>query len=271
MINSIESLTAKPFRYYHHNCNCYIHSESNTHNAIEQTKKVRLLWAVLFLVSGFAVIESIVGFLSHSLALLADSSHMFADALALGVALLGTSLTKLPLFSRNPSLQQRAEALAALVNGISLLLISIWIGWEALMSLQSSPPDILNLPMLMTAVVGLMVNAINIILLHGSSDRDLNMKGAFLHVVADAVSSIGVILAAFLVWTLHWTWADGVISLLISLLIILSVIPLLGQSLNALNQKVSSQLPETFSVQKDDENLLANMNSVILNSKVYSL
>jgi cobalt-zinc-cadmium efflux system protein len=242
MINHRESFTAKLFRCYHHNCNCYIHLYSNKDETIKQTKKVRLLWTVICLVSSFAVVELIVGYLSNSLALLADSSHMFSDALALGIALLGASLSKLPMFAQNPLLQQRVEALAALVNGIGLLLVSVGISWEAVMHLQSSPSDILSLPMLMTAVVGLVVNTINIILLHDNSD--LNMRGAFLHIVADAVSSIGVILAAFLVWRLHWNWADGVISLLVSFLIVLSVIPLLRNSLNVLSQKVYSQLSE---------------------------
>jgi cobalt-zinc-cadmium efflux system protein len=91
--------------------------------------------------------------------------------------------------------------------------------------------------MLVTASVGFGVNSVNIFLLHKDSHHDLNIKGAFLHVLADAASSIGVILAAIAVWALNWLWADAVITLFVSGLIILSATPLIVQSLNALFAK----------------------------------
>jgi cobalt-zinc-cadmium efflux system protein len=91
--------------------------------------------------------------------------------------------------------------------------------------------------MLATASVGLGVNSVNIFLLHKDSHDDLNLKGAFLHILADAASSVGVIVAAIAVWALNWMWADGVISLLVSGLIIISATPLIIQSLNALFAK----------------------------------
>jgi cobalt-zinc-cadmium efflux system protein len=129
------------------------------------------------------------------------------------------------------------EVLAALVNGVGLVAIALWIGWEAVDRLQSPPVEILSLPMLATASVGLGVNSVNIFLLHKDSHDDLNLKGAFLHILADAASSVGVIVAAIAVWALNWMWADGVISLLVSGLIIISATPLIIQSLNALFAK----------------------------------
>jgi cobalt-zinc-cadmium efflux system protein len=129
------------------------------------------------------------------------------------------------------------EVLAALVNGVGLVAIALWIGWEAVERLQSPPVEILSLPMLATASVGLGVNSVNIFLLHKDSHDDLNLKGAFLHILADAASSVGVIVAAIAVWALNWMWADGVISLLVSGLIIISATPLIIQSLNALFAK----------------------------------
>jgi cobalt-zinc-cadmium efflux system protein len=129
------------------------------------------------------------------------------------------------------------EVLAALVNGVGLVAIALWIGWEAIARLQSPPVEILSLPMLATATVGLGVNSVNIFLLHKDSHHDLNIKGAFLHVLADAASSVGVILAAIAVWALNWLWADGVISLLVSGLIIISAAPLIVQSFNSLLAK----------------------------------
>jgi cobalt-zinc-cadmium efflux system protein len=121
--------------------------------------------------------------------------------------------------------------------GWGLVAIAFWIGWEAIVRLQSPPVEILSLPMLATASVGLGVNTINIVLLHKDSHHDLNLRGAFLHVLADAASSVGVILAAIAVWTLHWLWADGVISLLVSGLIIISATSLIVQSLKMLFAK----------------------------------
>ncbi|MFW6359796.1 MAG: cation transporter, partial [Chroococcales cyanobacterium] len=101
--------------------------------------------------------------------------------------------------------------------------------------------EILSLPMLATASVGFGVNSVNIFLLHKDSHSDLNLKGVLLHLVADAISSIGVIIAAIAVWAMNWIWADGVISLFVAGLIIISSIPLVIQSVNALlpNQKES--------------------------------
>jgi cobalt-zinc-cadmium efflux system protein len=270
MLNSTDSTTVKKNRYYHQNCSCYIHFHSNTANTIEQTKKVRLLWTILFLVSGFAFVELIVSRWSHSLVLLADSSHMFSDALALGIALLGTHLTKLPVFNRTPFLQKRAEALAALVNGISLVAIALWIVGEAFIRWLSPDTEIFSLPMLIVAVVGLGVNVINIALLHDSSHSDLNIKSAFLHVVADAVSSIGTILAAIALYLLHWTWADGFISILVSFVILISVIPLVSQSLDILCQETPNQLAEDIS-SGTAQNVLEDVSSLILKSKTYTL
>ncbi|MEB3339033.1 MAG: cation diffusion facilitator family transporter, partial [Leptolyngbyaceae bacterium] len=171
-----------------------------------------------------------VGLWSHSLALLADSEHMISDSLALGLALLATWLARSARTDAGVQGNHRVEVGAALINGVGLVAIALWIAREAVMRLQAPAIEILSLPMLMTAIVGLGVNSVNILLLHQDSHHDLNLKGAFLHIVADAISSIGVILAAISVWQWHWLWADGVISLFVAGLIILGAIPLILQS-----------------------------------------
>jgi cobalt-zinc-cadmium efflux system protein len=155
---------------------------------------------------------------------------MISDSLALGLSLL-TAWSAQFRKSNQVLGYLRVEVLAALANGIGLVAIAVWIGWEAISRLQSPPSDILSLPMLITAGVGLGVNSINALLLHDSSHHDLNIRGAFLHVLADLISSVGVILAAIAVWLMHWLWADGFISLFVSGLIFLSAIPLIIQSL----------------------------------------
>lgn len=226
--------------HHHHSTDCVhgcsFESESSTHS-----NKVRLLWTALVLVGCFSLFELAVGFWSHSLALVAESEHMISDSLALGLALVATWISR----SRNSDQANngygRVEILSALANGIGLVAIAVWIAWEAITRLQSPPVEILSLPMLITASVGLGVNLVNALLLHSGSQHDLNLRAAFLHMVADVISSVGVIVAAIAVWVMHWLWADGVISLFVSGLIFLGAIPLIVQSLNILlNKPVSS-------------------------------
>lgn len=220
---------------HHHSASC-VHHSTPTHPSSQPTSKVRLLVIALILIGSFAVAELGVGLLSHSLALVADAGHMASDCLALVLALLATWIAR----RRNANVipgNHWIELVAALCNGLVLVTVALWIGWEAIERLQSPNVEILSLPMLATASVGLGVNSVNIWLLHKDSHNDLNVRGAFLHVLADAASSIGVILGAIAVWSLHWLWADGAISLLIAGLIVISTTPLIVQSIRMLLAK----------------------------------
>ena len=221
---------------HQHSASCTHHTTSMSQPS-QTTNKVRLLVTVLVLICSFALAELAVGLFSHSLALLADSGHMASDCFALILALLATWLSQRRRASDLEPGNHWFEVLAALVNGVGLVVIAVWVGWEAVERLQSPPVEILSLPMLATASIGFGVNSVNIFLLHKDSHNDLNLRGAFLHVLADAASSVGVILAALAVWALNWIWADGVISLLVSWLIIISATPLIIQSLNTLLAK----------------------------------
>ncbi|MEG3901625.1 cation diffusion facilitator family transporter [Microcoleus sp. B4-C5] len=137
-------------------------------------------------------------------------------------------------------LPARPEIIAALINSISLVAIALWIAAESIARLQSPTPEVEGLPMLITAIVGLSINSINACCLHSCCHGDLNLKSAFLHAVADIFSSVGVILAAIAVAWLHWNWADGLISLLVSASIILLTLPLLIESIQLLLGKVSA-------------------------------
>lgn len=180
--------------------------------------------------------------MSHSLALVAEAGHLFSDGLALGLALLATWIARFPASDRATFGYRRIEILAALANGIGLVVVAFWIAQESIPRLQSPPDDILSLPMLITAGAGLVVNSLNAFLLHDGSHNDLNLRGAFLHMVADAVSSVGVIIAAVLVWTLGWNWVDGAISLGVAGLIAVGAIPILRQSLHILLEKTPTHL-----------------------------
>jgi cobalt-zinc-cadmium efflux system protein len=225
--------------HYHHHSGCNHHHLSPSPTEVS---KVQPLWVTLLLMASFSITELIVSTFSHSLALLADSGHMLSDSLALGVALLAVWIAKLPASHQATFGYRRVEILAALANGLGLVAIALWITWESISRLQVPPTEILSLPMLITAAAGLGVSSLNALLLHHQSHDDLNLQGAFLHMVADAISSVGVILAALLVWMFHWNWADGAISILVALLILLSAVPLIRQSLNILLEKTPNHL-----------------------------
>lgn len=203
----------------------------------QSQKKQRQLLMAIGLVGSFALIEGAIGWVSHSLALVAEAGHLVADCGALGLALMATIVGRRSVrqgwigthtLSLDP--QPSAEIWAAFVNGLGLVLISAWVIWEAIQHLHQPPHDIHSLPMLLTAIAGVLVNSVNVVLLHGNSHQDLNLKGAFLHVLADMLGSIGVIFAAIAVALLHWLWADCAISFVIAGLITLSAIPLIRES-----------------------------------------
>ncbi|MFQ3637563.1 MAG: cation diffusion facilitator family transporter [Cyanobacteriota bacterium] len=217
-------------------------------HTVDAQKKAQLLWVALGLIGGFSIVELAVSLSSHSLALLAEAGHMLSDVAALALALLATWIAGWPPSAAAPFGYRRVEILAALANGLGLVAIALWVGWEAIERLQHPGAEILGLPMLITAVVGLGVNLLNAALLHDHSHHDLNLKGAFLHMVSDAIGSLGVILAAIAVWAFGWAWADGAISLLVAALILTGAVPLIRQSLNILLEKAPAH-PDPAAVQ----------------------
>lgn len=193
------------------------------------TQSLAVLRPVLVLILSFAGLEWAIGGFSHSLALQSDSGHMLADASAILIALGATGMTRLT--RRYYRAHARCWELgAALLNAIGLLLMAGLIAWEAVQHLVHPPTTIISFPMLLTAIVGLLINSLGMALLHQGSQQSLNLRGVFLHSLADLVSSIGVIVAAITMTVLHWMWLDGVISLGIAGLIGGSGLWLLAQS-----------------------------------------
>ncbi len=225
---------------HHHAGDCdRAHHHAHHHAAAAVPGKQRQLVMALGLIGSFAVAELGVGLWSHSLALVAESGHLAADCLALVLALVATWLAQRPPAGE----AHRSETWAALINGLGLGVIAVLVGGEAIAHLQRPPAEIASLPMLATACVGFGVNAFNVKLLHSGSDQDLNLKAAFLHVLADMVSSVGVIVAAIAVAAFHWLWADGAVSLFVAILISLSAVPLIWESAQQLQ---SQSLPPTI-------------------------
>ena len=215
-------------------------------------QKLRVLAIALVMVAGFSLVELKVSHHSHSLSLVADAGHMIADVFAIAMSLLAAWIARWPTTPQAPFGYRRVEILAALVNGIGLLIIAGWIGQEAIGQLQTPPHEILTKPMALTALGGLGVHGINAVLLHRHTDDDLNLRGAFLHTVADALSCLGVLFVAAAVHWFDWQWTDGLVSIAIAMLIAAGAIPLIRQSLSILLE----QAPSTISPQDVEQHLL---------------
>ena len=194
---------------------------------------MRKLKIALGLTTFYLFAEAIGGWLTNSLALLADAGHMLTDVAALALTLAAIWFAARPATPQKTFGYYRYEILAAFVNGIALVLISLWVIYEAY-ARWSSPPEIKGLGLTVIAAGGLVINLICAYLLHGDHEQDLNMRGAWLHVIGDALGSVMAIAAGILILTLGWNWADAVGSFLISLIIIYGAWNLIKESVNVL-------------------------------------
>lgn len=179
------------------------------------------------------IAEFIGGLWTGSLALLADAGHVFMDAFALGLSYLALRVALLPPNDRHTYGYHRMQILAALANGVTLLLIAIEIlreAWER----AKAPQPIQAGPMLVIAIVGLVVNIVVASVLHEHEHDDVSTRSAFLHVIGDTLASVGVIGAGVIVFFTGWTWVDPLVSVLIGLLIVVSAARLLKETVHIL-------------------------------------
>ena len=177
--------------------------------------------------------EAIGGWAVNSLALLADAGHMLTDVAALSLTLAAIWFASRPATEKKTYGYYRLEILAAFVNGIALVLISLWVLYEAY-ERWNAPPEVKGFGLTMIAIGGLIVNIICAWLLHGDHQHDLNMRGAWLHVMGDLFGSVTAIIAGVLIIAFGWFWADALCSALISLIIIFSAWNLIRESVNVL-------------------------------------
>ena len=177
--------------------------------------------------------EAFGGWLANSLALLADAGHMLTDVAALSLTLLAIRFASKPATERKTFGYYRLEILAAFVNGIALVLISLFVIYEAFQRFYDAP-EVKGYELTAIAVGGLIVNIIAAFLLHSDHQHDLNMRAAWLHVIGDALGSVAAIAAGAAIIFFGWTWADAVSSLLISLIIIYGAWNLIKESVNIL-------------------------------------
>jgi cobalt-zinc-cadmium efflux system protein len=203
---------------------------------------VRSLRIALGLTAILLVVEVIGGFLSNSIALLADAGHMLTDVAALALALFVAWFSKQPETPRKTYGYLRWEILAAFLNGATLLLISAWILWEAVSRLRAPEPIEGGL-MLLVAAGGLVVNLIAARVLVRSSSHNMNTRGAYLHVLGDLLASIGTVAAAILIRYTGWLIADPIASVLTTVLIMSGAWRLVRESVDILLESTPAHIP----------------------------
>lgn len=193
----------------------------------------RALIIVVILTAAFMVVEFVGGLMTGSLALLADAGHMLADVAALSLSLFALWFARRPATTKKSFGFHRTEILAALVNGVAIVVIAVMIFVEAIRRI-GAPPEVDSLPMMVVAIIGLGVNLIAVWLLHRESSHSLNLKGAFLHVLGDTLGSVGAIAAAIIMMTTGFYLADPLVSFFVALLIVVSAMKLIRQSVDVL-------------------------------------
>jgi len=179
------------------------------------------------------IVEAVGGWITNSLALIADAGHMLTDVAAMALTLGSFWFASRPATAKKTFGYYRLEILAAFLNGVALVLLSVWIIYEAYVR-WASPQPVLGFELTLIAGGGLIINIISAYLLHADHKHDLNMRGAFLHVIGDLLGSVAAIAAGVMILAFGWLWADAVCSILISLIIIYGAWRLVAESVNVL-------------------------------------
>ena len=180
----------------------------------------------------FTAVEALYGFWTNSLALLTDALHNLGDVLGLGLAWAAAALAKRAPSGRHTYGWRRATLLSPLANAVLLVVFSGALGWEAIRRF-SAPPEIPALPVIIVAAIGIGVNLLGAWLVRGGHDADLNRRGAYMHLMADAAVSLAAVLAGIGMWFLGWSWLDPATALLISVVIAIGAWALLRDSFEA--------------------------------------
>lgn len=227
--------------HVHDHSHAHAHHDHSHAHAHAHTESKRKLALVLVVTAVFMIVELVGGLLANSLALIADAAHMLTDVGALGLSLF------VLWFSRRPAQPQktygylRLEILAALVNGVTLVIISCAIFWQAYQRLLQPEPVEGGL-MLVVSIAGFAVNVFAAWVLHSSAHENLNLRGAYLHVLGDLVGSVGAIIAAGIILATGMTIADPLISIIVGLLILVSSWKLVRESVDVLLEAVPGHI-----------------------------
>ncbi len=217
----------------HQNGHTHSHGHSHGHGHIDLNSK-NLLWATLLNLI-ITTVEIAGGLLSNSLALLSDAVHNLGDTFAVLLAWIANKISKRSANSRKTFGYKRAEILSALLNAITLIVIIVFIFREAIIRFNH-PEPIKGLLMFAVASIGLLANLTAVLLLKKDSDKNINIRAAYLHLLGDTVSSVAVIAGSILIYYFKIYWLDPVLTILIGLYILKETISVLKESLDILMQ-----------------------------------
>ena len=232
------------------------HTHGNSHDHAHTTNRGRL-WGAIIVTAVFMAVEVVGGILTGSLALISDAGHMFTHAFALVISLAALIMAARPATARISYGYHRTEILAALINGLTLLVVTAYIMYEAVMRLIY-PVEVDAQDMLYVAVAGLIANLISAFLLSGGQKGSLNIRSAFIHMLTDLFSSVAIIIGAGAIWLWSVNWLDPSLSILISLLILKWSWGLLRQSTRVLMEAA----PPDFDPQKLIDAVKARFTSI---------
>lgn len=234
------------------------HGHSHAHGHIhmhDAANERRIAWA-MWITGGFMIVEAAGGWLSGSLALIADAGHMLTDTGALALAWLAVRLARRPADTARSFGYVRAEILAAFLNGAVMIALAAWIIVEAAFRIFE-PVPILAGPMLIVAIVGLLVNIASFTLLHGG-EGNLNMRGAALHVLGDLLGSVAAIVAAVIIMYTGFTPIDPILSVFVAVLILRGAIAVTRDAAHILMEGT----PEGIDADTVADDLTTNIPSV---------
>jgi cobalt-zinc-cadmium efflux system protein len=217
----------------------------------------RRLVVSILITLGFVLVEAITGYFSHSLALISDAGHNFADALALIFAWYGVWIALKPSTARRTFGYHRVGTLAALVNSVSLVVIALLVFWEAIDRLRH-PQPVHSTPMIIVAVIAILMNTVISLWLRGGAKKDLGVRSAYVHMLGDAISAAGVVVAGLVVAFTGAPIADALVSILIGILILGSSWGILKESVNVLLEAIPAGMNMA-----EVEQTIANVHGVL--------
>ena len=231
-----------PKRQTEHNDHDHEHGHAHGHVHADGSAGGRKGLLIALTITLFMMIAEIIGgILSNSLALLSDAGHMFTDTLALALSFFAMKFAGMPATEKKTFGFYRLEILAALLNGVTLVIISLYIMYEAYQRILN-PQPVAGTLMLVVAVIGLIVNIIGALFLMKHHETNLNIRGAFLHIIGDAISSVGVIIGGIIILYTGWYLIDPILSILIALGIIAGAIGLVSESVSILLESAPSHI-----------------------------
>ena len=228
------------------------HDQGVSRNNVTRVKLALVLTGV------FTLVEFAGGIISGSLALLADAGHMLTDTFALGLAAFAFHVSARPADAKRSFGYHRFQIIAAFVNGLTILFIVAWIVFEAIQRLLE-PPDVIGGTMLLVAIIGLVVNVVAFVILHGGDQENMNIRGAVLHVMGDLLGSVAAVAGAIVIIRTGWMPIDPILSLLVAALLLRSAWQLTRRSAHILLEGS----PEWLDVQEMREKIVATVPAVL--------